>query len=118
MSLLAAVVIVGPAALLAWLEPKVRAWRGRRAAPVLRKPPGRRYVDLPGFPQPLEHRDPGTALNAVDDHAVWHDAADELGRFEPHPETAPYPGPLVAEPGDVEDLLTGVIRHLRAHAHH
>lgn len=134
MSLLTAVAIVGPATVAAFIGLWFEGRRDRlRALP--RKPIGRRYVDAPGFPQPLVHRVPGATIAAYRtepteaDMAAWEDddcipAADIWVAYFPpgslgeHPESAPMPGPLVAERGDVEDLLTGVIRHLRAHTHH
>lgn len=119
---------VGAALFVGW-------WLKQRTPVEPRRPVGARYVAAPGFPQPLVHRVPGATIAAYRADpaeaqiAEWEDddcipAADIWVAYFPpgslgeHPESAPLPGPLVAEPGDVTDLLTGVIRHLRAHAAH
>jgi hypothetical protein len=120
-SLLAALVFPG-AALVAYIGGRIHD-RYAAARPP-RRAPNYRYVALPGFPPPPV-RAPGLALAAADDREQWQEADTgpdiryalyPPGSLGDHPETAPLPGPLSAGDADVEDLLTGAIRHLRAHA--
>jgi hypothetical protein len=121
-SLLALALMFPGAALVAFIGGRIHDRRAAVQPP--RRPVGERYVALPGFPQPPV-RTPGLALAAADDREQWQEAdpGPDLryavyppGILGEHSEAAPQPGPLAAEPGDVEDLLTGAIRYLRAHA--
>jgi hypothetical protein len=121
-SLLALALVFPGAALVAYIGGRIHDRYAAARAP--RRAPNYRYVALPGFPlAPV--RAPGLALAAADDREQWQEADPgpdiryalyPPGSLGDHPETAPQPGPLSAESADVEDLLTGAIRHLRAHA--
>jgi hypothetical protein len=65
-----------------------------------------RYVALPGYPGPdAADGDPGPD--------IWS-ATYPAGVLGEHPESPSVPGPLSEHPQDVEDFLTGVLRHSRA----
>lgn len=127
MSLLIAAAVFATAIGCALIGARVMERADRRAeTETPRRPAGARYVDAPGFP-PLPARIPGQTAPTEAQIAEWEDddclLADDLwcawyppGSLGPLPETAPIPGPLADEPGDIEDLLTGTIRHLRAAA--
>jgi hypothetical protein len=132
-SLLALALVFPGAALVAYIGGRIHD-RYAAARPP-RRAPNYRYVALPGFPPPPV-RAPGLALAAADDREQWQEADTQPADLAPdtdigpdiryalyppgslgeHPETAPLPGPLSAGDADVEDFLTGAIRHLRAHA--
>lgn len=128
MSLLACVAVVGAGCVAALLAGR---WLGRDASRAAR--------EAQHHAPPYVHRVPGGALPDNDGQRLWHegptdaqiaawetddvlDAANLWSAWYPpgslgdYPDGMPGPGALAGEPGDVEDLLTGVIRHLRSHA--